>query len=281
MTKKYLRMTLNERIQHLNLAVNFTLLVITGFALSFSTAFWVAPIKDLSMGMTYRGFLHRLCGVALVFLSGYHILYLAFTERGRGIVKDMIPGLKDAKDLWETLKNNFFINRPAKVVKMPRFNFREKLEYLGLIWGTIVMTVTGFILWFKTAWLMYFPMWTWDVAEAIHFYEAVLATLTIIVWHLYSVVWNPDVYPMSWAWITGDLTEHEMEEEHGMELERIKAQPKGEMREYAEAAAVGGGRVYAIRRETTEQDGRKTPSPRRFYKIVQGFNETIKNWKGT
>jgi len=281
MAKKYLRMTLNERIQHLNLAVNFTLLVITGFALSFPKAFWVSPITDVPLGMTFRGFLHRLCGVAIIFLSGYHLLYLAFTERGRGIVKDMIPGIKDAKDLWETLKNNLYINRPAILIKMPRFNFREKLEYLGLIWGTIVMTVTGFILWFQTEWLKFFPMWTWDVARAIHFYEAVLATLTIIVWHFYSVVFNPDIYPMSWAWITGDLTEHEMEEEHGMELERIKAQPKGEMREYAEAAAVGGGRVYAIRRETIEQDGRKTPSPRRFYKIVQGFNETIKNWKGT
>ncbi len=281
MTKKYLRMTLNERIQHLNLAVNFTLLVVTGFALSFPTAFWVSPITDVPMGMTFRGFLHRLCGIALLFLSGYHILYLAFTERGREIAKDMIPGLKDAKDLWETLMNNLYINWPARLIKMPRFNFREKLEYLGLIWGTIVMTVTGFILWFKTDWLQFFPMWTWDVARAIHFYEAILATLTIIVWHFYSVVFNPDIYPMSWAWITGDLTEHEMEEEHGMELEKIRALQGGELKEFDEAAAVGGGRVYAVRRERAEPRGENVKSPRRFYGIVQGFNETIKNWKGT
>ena len=281
MTKKYLRMTLNERIQHLNLAINFTLLVITGFALSYSSAFWVSPITDLPMGMTLRSSLHRLCGVATVLLGGYHILYCIFTERGRGIIKDMIPGLKDAKDLLETLKNNFFINRPAKELKMPRFNFREKLEYLGLIWGTIVMTVTGFILWFKTGWLMYFPMWTWDVAQAIHFYEAILATLTIIVWHLYSVVFNPDIYPMSWAWITGDLTEHEMEEEHGLELDKIKARQKGELKEFAEAPAVGGGRIYAIHREKGEREEEKGSSIRRFYGIIQGLNETIKNWKGT
>jgi len=281
MTKKYLRMTLNERMQHLNLAVNFTLLVITGFALSYSTAFWVSPITDAPLGMTFRGFLHRLCGVATVFLGGYHLLYLAFTERGRRIAKDMIPGLKDAQDLWETLKNNLFINRPAKALKMPRFNFREKLEYLGLIWGTIVMTVTGFILWFKTEWLKFFPLWTWDIARTIHFYEAVLATLTIIVWHFYSVVFNPDVYPMSWAWITGDLTEHEMEEEHGLELEKIKAQPKGELKELGEAAAVGGGRVHTVRRQAIEKEGERNLSPRGFYGAVQNFNETIKNWKGT
>ncbi len=281
MTKKYLRMTLNERMQHLNLAVNFTLLVITGFALSYSTAFWVSPITDAPLGMTFRGFLHRLCGVATVFLGGYHLLYLAFTERGRGIAKDMIPGLKDAQDLWETLKNNLFLNRPAKVLKMPRFNFREKLEYLGLIWGTIVMTVTGFILWFKTEWLMYFPMWTWDVARTVHFYEAVLATLTIIVWHFYSVVFNPDVYPMSWAWITGDLTEHEMEEEHGLELEKVKARQRGELREVGEVIPVRGGRVYAARNEAIEKEGVKRPSLRRFYGVIQDFNETVKNWKGT
>ena len=276
MTKKYLRMTLNERFQHLNLFINFSILVITGFALKFPEAFWVSPITDIPMGMTLRGFLHRLSGVAIVTLGGYHVLYCAFTERGRGIIKDMIPGLKDAKDLWETLKNNLFINRPAKELKMGRFNFREKLEYLGLIWGTIVMTVTGFILWFKTEWLLYFPMWTYNVALAVHYYEAILATLTIIVWHLYSVVWNPEIYPMSWAWITGNLTEHEMELEHGLELEKIKAEEKGKLMDFGGAAAVGGGRVYPLHRE----GGEKIFSIRRLYGTVKGLNETIKNWKG-
>jgi cytochrome b subunit of formate dehydrogenase len=275
--KKYLRMTLNERAQHLNLAINFTILVITGFALSFPKAFWVSPITDVPAGMTIRGFLHRLCGVATIFLGGYHILYCAFTERGRGIIRDMIPGLKDAVDLWETLKNNFFINRPAKKLKMPRFNFREKLEYFGLIWGTLVMTVTGFILWFEVEWLKYFPKWTFDLARTIHFYEAILATLTIIVWHFYSVIFNPDVYPMSWAWITGDLTEHEMEEEHGLELERIKAQEKGTLVEFGEAAAVGGGRVIPLLHTDEKKKG---SSLRQLFNTVKNFNETIKNWRG-
>jgi cytochrome b subunit of formate dehydrogenase len=280
MTKKYLRMTLNERVQHLNLFINFTILVITGFTLKYPEAFGFSSISDVVMGMTYRGLLHRLSGVLVLTLGGYHILYLLFTQRGRGILKDMIPQWKDAKDLWETLKNNFFINRPAKKLKMLRFNFREKLEYLGLIWGTIVMTVTGFILWFKTEWLQFFPMWTWNVARAIHFYEAVLATLTIIVWHFYSVIFNPDVYPMSWAWITGDLNEHEMEEEHGLELEKIKASEKGRLMEFGEAAALGGGRGYPIHQEKEEKEKGKGLSLRRIYDSVKGLNETIKNWKG-
>ena len=276
MTKRYLRMTLNERAQHVNLAINFTLLVITGFALKYPEAFWVSPIADVPGGMTIRGFLHRLSGVAIVTLSGYHILYLLFTERGRGILKDMIPRLKDAIDLWETLKNNLYLNRPAKELKMGRFNFREKFEYLGLIWGTIVMTVTGFILWWEVDWLRYFPRWTFDVARAIHFYEAILATLTIIVWHFYAVVFNPDVYPMNWAWITGNLTEHEMKEEHGLELERLKAEKGRELVEFQEGAAAGGGRVYPLHRE----GGMKRSALNRFYGTILDLNRHIKDWKG-
>jgi cytochrome b subunit of formate dehydrogenase len=275
MSKKYLRMTLNERIQHLNLAINFTILVITGFALKYPEAFWASPITDVPLGMTFRGFLHRLSGIATVTLGGYHLLYLAFTARGRRIAIDMIPVWKDAVDLWDTLKNNLFINRPAKAIRMGRFNFREKLEYLGLIWGTIVMTVTGFILWFKEEWLYFFPMWTFDVARAIHFYEAILATLTILVWHFYSVILNPDVYPMSWAWITGNLTEHEMELEHGLELEKIKAEQERELQDFDETKNAGGGRVYPIHGERRER-----LTVKGVYGAIQDMNESIKDWKG-
>ena len=47
------------------------------------------------------------------------------------------------------------------------------------------------------------PKWVSDVATVVHFYEAVLATLAIVVWHLYFVIFDPVVYPMDTAWITG------------------------------------------------------------------------------
>jgi hypothetical protein len=63
----------------------------------------------------------------------------------------------------------------------------------------------------------------WDIARTIHFYEAWLATLSIIVWHFYYVMFNPDTYPMNMAWITGKLTESEMAEEHPLELEKMRS----------------------------------------------------------
>jgi cytochrome b subunit of formate dehydrogenase len=71
------------------------------------------------------------------------------------------------------------------------------------MWGTAVMAVTGFLLWFNSWTLRHFPTWIADVATVVHYYEAILASLSILVWHLYMVVFDPDVYPMDRAWITG------------------------------------------------------------------------------
>ncbi len=32
--------------------------------------------------------------------------------------------------------------------KSPPLGYIEKAEYLALVWGTVVMAVTGFVLWF-------------------------------------------------------------------------------------------------------------------------------------
>ncbi len=71
------------------------------------------------------------------------------------------------------------------------------------MWGTVLMAATGLLLWFENAALRYLPKWATDVATALHFYEAVLATLAIVVWHLYWVIFDPAVYPMDTAWWTG------------------------------------------------------------------------------
>jgi len=98
----------------------------------------------------------------------------------------------------------------------------EKAEYLALVWGTIVMIVTGFMLWFENETLKRIPMWGLDVATLIHYYEAILATLAIFVWHLYYVIINPDFAPMSLTWIDGKISRHHMEHEHPLELEEIE-----------------------------------------------------------
>jgi cytochrome b subunit of formate dehydrogenase len=69
----------------------------------------------------------------------------------------------------------------------------------------VVMTLTGFLLWFNNFTLRHFPKWVSDASTAVHFYEAILATFSILIWHFYMVVFDPDVYPMDLAWITGKV----------------------------------------------------------------------------
>ena len=92
------------------------------------------------------------------------------------------------------------------------FSYVEKVEYWAFLWGTVLMTVTGLLLWFENATPALPAQVVTDVATAIHFYEAVLATLAILVWHLYWVIFDPDVYPMDWSWWTGRSPEARIRE---------------------------------------------------------------------
>jgi len=73
------------------------------------------------------------------------------------------------------------------------------------------------------------PRWWLDVATAIHFYEAVLATLAIVVWHFYQVFLDPDVYPMNWAWYDGKMSLHLYREEHGLDTTTLSETPGGDV----------------------------------------------------
>jgi len=97
------------------------------------------------------------------------------------------------------------------------------------------MSATGIIMWFNNYFMGIITKLGWDIARTVHYYEAWLAFLAIVVWHFYFVIFNPDVYPMSLAWWKGTITEEEMAEEHALELEKIKDQEKNDTEETEKA----------------------------------------------
>lgn len=218
-TKSILRLTVEERLQHAGLVISFVVLVITGFALKFPDAFWVTPLMKFEQTFAWRSNLHRAAAVVMVLACLYHLYYMLFTPRGRQQLWAVMPRFKDYLDTVHMIKYYFGLvkDRP----KFDRFNYIEKSEYWALVWGSVVMAVTGFALWFENVALRYMSKWMLDVATVIHYYEAWLATLAIIVWHLYYVIYNPDVYPMNWTWLTGEISVEEMLHEHPLELERL------------------------------------------------------------
>ncbi|MBE0539658.1 MAG: cytochrome b/b6 domain-containing protein [Ignavibacterium sp.] len=217
----YVRMTVNERIQHATMAISFMILVITGFMLRYPNTWWVSHIRDLSShAVEYRSWIHRIAAIVMILVSLYHIYYVTFTQRGRELVKDLFPKLKDFTDAIGVAKFNLGLSKEKP--KLDRFSYVEKAEYWALVWGTIVMSLTGLLMWIYIDYIGVFSKLDWDIARTIHYYEAWLAFLAIVVWHFYFVIFNPDIYPMSLAWFKGTVTEEEMAEEHPLELERIK-----------------------------------------------------------
>lgn len=217
----YIRMTLNERIQHGLLLVSFFILVLTGFMLRYPDAFWVIAMRDLSANaFELRGLFHRIAAIVLIVTACYHVYYIFFTERGKQLLKDLLPKWKDITDAMAVFKYNIGWSQKRPV--FGRFSYMEKSEYWALVWGTIVMAVTGIILWFDNTFMGLLTKLGWDVGRTIHFYEAWLAFLAIVVWHLYFVIFNPNIYLMNISWIKGTLTEAEMAEEHLLELESLK-----------------------------------------------------------
>jgi len=169
----------------------------------------------LSLGEHMRRLVHRVAAVVLIGVSIFHIVDVLLTREGRRLARDLFPVLDDVVGAWQNL--SYYLGLSKTKPEFARFNYAEKAEYWALVWGMFVMAGTGIMLWGKVFFGNHLPRWWLDIATAIHYYEAVLATLAIIVWHFYQVFLDPDVYPMNWAWWDGKMALHHYQEEHGLD----------------------------------------------------------------
>lgn len=217
-----LRFTVAERLQHAVMALSFMVLAYSGFALQYPFEWWAAPFTWLGEGEVSRRLVHRIAAVCMVGACVFHSGYLVFTARGRRQLAAMAPKLKDVRDFRQMM--HYYLGWTPDQPAFARFSYIEKLEYWALVWGCVVMTATGFSLWFANISLQFVPKWALDVAALIHYYEAWLAVLAIIVWHFYWVIFNPRVYPMSLVWLTGRMSRKAMAHEHPEELAQIDAE---------------------------------------------------------
>jgi len=220
------RMSTNQRWQHLILLTSFIILVVTGFALKFPDS-WFADL--LGMGERVRSTVHRMAGVILIAAGFYHVFYIAIADEGRRLLRDIAPTPKDLTDVMQAMR--YYLGLGGAKPKFGRFTYGEKAEYWALVWGTALMGVTGVMMWAKVWVGNLLARWWVDVATAVHFYEAILASLAIVVWHFYQVFGDPDVYPMNWAWWDGKMPVDQYRHEHELDSESIsdaetKPEPK-------------------------------------------------------
>lgn len=214
----YPRFRLGARIEHFILMVTFTILAITGLPQMFSLDAPVArAMIDLMGGIETVRIVHRWAAFFLVVGSIYHVftsLYRLYVKRER---MRMTPEKKDLTDMIDYVRYNLGLSDEHP--RMKKFNFGEKFEYWAVVWGTAVMTLTGFMLWNPIATTSILPGEIIPIALAAHGGEALLAVLAIIIWHMYNVHikhFNPSMF-------TGNMPREQMEEEHALELERLDA----------------------------------------------------------
>jgi formate dehydrogenase gamma subunit len=215
--RRYLRFPLRYRLEHWVSVASFITLAVTGLVQKFAThAISVSIVQTLGGIETVR-IIHRTAAVVLMLEVVYHIGALGYGLFVRRAAPKMVPGLEDVQSAWHALR--YYLGLDKRRPQQDRFTFEEKMEYWAFVWGTLVMAVTGFMMWNPIATTRFFPGQVIPAAKAAHGNEALLAVLAIILWHVYHV----HIRTFNKSMFTGYLTEDEMVEEHPKELADRKA----------------------------------------------------------
>jgi cytochrome b subunit of formate dehydrogenase len=241
-TETFKRMGFTGRLQHGILVLSFLLLVVTGIPVFLHNVPWMRDVIDAEGGFLLRSRLHRAGAVGLVVLSAWHLAILAMMPSARRWAALMIIRPRDLTDFFQDVMFN--LGFPARLLRIRRFaalaqrfpclafdrrpcvgryGLVEKLEYGAVVWGNFVMILTGAILWRPDWFLGWTPAWTFEVCRVVHGFEATLAFLAIIIWHMYHVHLRPGVFPMSRVFLNGRVTRTELRHHHPEEYLKILA----------------------------------------------------------
>lgn len=217
--EQVVRFNLNERIQHIILFVTLIVLLITGLSLKYYDTWLGKFMIGLEGGIQNRGKLHIFFAFVLVILAVFHGLYVIFSDKGHDEISQMKYRKKDFKDIIISFKYNFRLSKEKP--KFARYNLVQKFQYWGVVFGCILMIVTGIILLLKVWGIgMVVPKWIWDITSIVHSYEGMLIFLVLFLWHIYDVHLSPDVFPMNMTWLTGKISKEKLKENHPVEYER-------------------------------------------------------------
>lgn len=196
-----LRMYGFERLEHGLLVLSFVVLAWSGFALKYPGEWWARPLVQWEQYWPVRGTVHRIAGVVMLAVAAAHAGSLALSRRLRGHWRALWPVRSDVAEAAGSLAHNLGLS--SRRPRLSAHSYVEKAEYWAVVWGTVVMALTGLMLWSNGLSLAWLPKSALDFATVVHFYEAILATLSIVIWHFYWVIFDPEVYPLETAFLTG------------------------------------------------------------------------------
>jgi cytochrome b subunit of formate dehydrogenase len=215
--REYIRFDIFQRIEHIVFLISFTILGITGLVQKFATSPLSQAIIAGMGGIEATRQIHRVAAIVLLIVSIFHILSVLYRLMVLRVRWTMMPLLEDFKHLYHDVMYYFGLRKHKAFYG--RYNYAEKAEYLAVVWGTVIMAITGFMMWNPLLTTSLLPGQFIPAAKAAHGGEAVLAVLAIIIWHFYHV----HLRHFNRSMFTGKISEKEMAHEHPAELLQIKA----------------------------------------------------------
>lgn len=208
-----------DRIEHLVVMLLFFGLALTGLPQKFHDAAISKSIVDALGGIAQVRYLHRMAGVLFSAMTLVHLVtVLAAVITGRSKLS-MVPGAKDFRDVVTTLR--YYLRISDVRAQFDRFDYKEKFEYWGIVFGGLIMITTGFALLYPIEVTRFLPGQVIPAAKVAHGSEGLMAFLVVILWHIYNVVFAPEVFPGSTTIFTGKISREHMRHEHPLEYARM------------------------------------------------------------
>ncbi|MBI5905029.1 MAG: cytochrome b/b6 domain-containing protein [Deltaproteobacteria bacterium] len=217
-----IRMSLLFRVQHMILTVLLLVLAVTGFALMYHENALAQAIIRMEGGVHNRGIIHRIAAVLLMANVLHHLFYMFLSAEGRKEFRDILITRRDIDDFLQSLRYN--LGTADEYPRFGKYGYKEKFQYWGASIGTVLIAVTGFMLWGEEYAMVVFPKFALDLAIIIHGYQGLLGFVILFLWHLYNVHLHPSVFPMNPAWLTGKVSVEWLREEHPLEYEKLKGE---------------------------------------------------------
>ncbi|MFL5262761.1 MAG: formate dehydrogenase subunit gamma [Anaeromyxobacteraceae bacterium] len=214
------RFTVKQRVEHLATMLVFTLLCVTGLPQKFYGTGWAQNLVGVFGGIDSARWIHRFCGWTLALSTVFHFGSALFTIAGKQTRLTMIPTQRDFTDAMDTLR--YYLGLKDHGPAYDRYDYKQKFEYWGLVFGNVIMIFTGIVLIFPTAVAAILPGQLVPAAKVAHSNEGLMAFLVITIWHIYNAHLNPDVFPFDTCIFTGKISRERMEHEHPLELAHLE-----------------------------------------------------------
>lgn len=226
--RRLTRFTVSQRFQHWILALLFALLALTGFPMKFASEPWARYVIDTLGGLDNARFIHHWAGLALCIGLAVHLVYIATKvvtdmAKARHLGKPvglfgaigclpMWVGPRDGLQMLHLFAYLLHLRHDRPI--FDRFNVKEKFEYVGVFWGTVLLGITGGLLWAEQIASYFITGRVLNLALIAHTYEAFLAIIHVGILHIINVMLTPAVFPLSLATITGKTPIAVLAEEH-------------------------------------------------------------------